>query len=199
VDNLWLLKLYEDVGLTHAQAERAAEETRQRLLRRERPRRISNPNRSLTEYLVRDPLISLNRIIGRGDEGLPFWDEDAGKLSLLAFSSLLSETELDPAVSLAFAKVVVEAWEPQDLYGPIWKELDQEGPLDLDKLRKLDWTPLRSDVPPPSIEIRDTVVAVIEPPPDTVVSPVADPGEDTVVARRAPQQKPTQKKPTTKK
>jgi hypothetical protein len=197
VNNSWLLRLYEDVGLTREQAQKAAEETRQRLLRRERPRKLGSTQRPLTEFLVRDPLISLNRIIGRGDEGLPFFDEESKQLSLIAFSSLLAEIGLDPVVALAFAKVVVEAWEPKDLYGPIWTALGQKGPLDLEALRRMDWTTLRADVPPPSKEARDTVVTRKQSFQDTVVSPAtpttAPPAARTETAahRRAPPVRPS--------
>jgi hypothetical protein len=204
VDSSWLVRLYEDVGLSPDQAARAAEETRQRLLRRERPRVAADGSRrSITDFLVRDPLVSLNRIIGRGDSGLPFYDEESNQLSSVAFGSLLADIGLDPVVAIAFAKVVVEAYEPKDLYTPIWEALGQNGPLDLDRLRLLDWTPLRSDIPLP--QEGDTIVTRAESASsDTVLTPTTPmsapptrPTAQSATIRRAqrPQGKPPIVKP----
>src|SRR6185503_4809555 len=46
-----------------------------------------------------------------------------------------------------YAKVVIEAFEPRDLYGPVWKALGKAGPVDLDELRRMDWSPLRAGLP----------------------------------------------------
>jgi hypothetical protein len=144
VDKAFLVKLYEDVGLPADQAERVAMETLARILRRERPRGSEGGRkRSLVDFLVRDPLVSMNRIIGKGDVGLPFYDDELRKLSVVAFSNVMSDVGIDPVVALAYAKVVVEAFEPGDLYGPVWAGLGREGPLDLDELRRMDWSPLR--------------------------------------------------------
>lgn len=146
MDKTFLVKLYEDVGLPAEQAERVAEETRKRMLRRERPKGSEGGRkRSLVDFLVRDPLVSMNRIIGRGDVGLPFYDDEMRKLSVVAFSNVMSDVGIDPVVALAYAKVVVEAYEAKDLYGPVWVALGREGPLDLDELRRMDWSPLRTD------------------------------------------------------
>ncbi|MCK6552952.1 hypothetical protein L6R52_44425, partial [Myxococcota bacterium] len=148
MDKSWLVRLYEDVGLPSEQAERAAEATRVRLLRRERPRGLDGRGRrSLTEFLVRDPLVSLNRIVGRGDAGLPFFDDETKSLSLIAFANTLQESGLDAVVAMAYAKVVVEAYEPKDLYGPVWQALGGAGPVDLEALRRMDWSPLRAGLP----------------------------------------------------
>lgn len=139
--------MYRECGLEADEAGPAAEATLKRLLRRERPDGGEGPRRPLIESLVRDPLISMNRIIGRGDHGLPFVDEEAGRLSAPALGHVFAEVGMDPVVAMAYAKVVAEACEPRDFYQPIWQGLDQSGPVDLEVLRKLDWSPLRAKVP----------------------------------------------------
>lgn len=147
MDKTFLVKLYEDVGLPAEQAERVADETLARILRRERPRGSEGGHkRSLVDFLVRDPLVSMNRIIGKGDVGLPFYDDELRKLSVVAFSNVMSDVGIDPVVALAYAKVVVEAFEAKDLYGPVWAALGKPPPLDLDELRRMDWSPLRAAV-----------------------------------------------------
>ena len=147
MDKQWLTKMFVEAGLEPEQAQKAAQQTTLRLLKRERPTRIERARRSILDNLVRDPLVSLNRIIGRGDTGLPFVDETLGKLSAAAFSDVLTETGLDPVVSMAFAKVMEEAFAPRDLYQPVWEALGHPGPVDLDTLRREDWTPLRAQFP----------------------------------------------------
>src|SRR5688572_15778417 len=139
--------MFEDAGLEAEQAQKASVQTTLRLLKRERPTRIEKKRPSILDNLVRDPLVSLNRIIGRGDAGLPFVDEATGKLSAAAFSDVLTESGVDPVVSMAFAKVIEEAFTPQDLYGPVWEALGHAGEVDLDTLRREDWTPLRAQFP----------------------------------------------------
>lgn len=93
--------------------------------------------------MVRDPLVSVNRIIGKGDEGLPLVDPDTGRLSTAAFTDVLAAADVDPVVSMAYAKVVVEAFEPHHIYQPVWQALGHPGEVDLEVLRREDWTPLR--------------------------------------------------------
>ncbi len=142
VDPRWLVKLFEEAGLKPEDANRAAELTLGRLLRRQRPKGAGKKS-SLLHYMVRDPLVSVNRIIGKGDEGLPLIDPDTGHLSTAAFTDVLAAADVDPVVSMAYAKVVVEAFEPKDLYQPVWQALGHEGEVDLEALRREDWTPLR--------------------------------------------------------
>ncbi len=209
MDSTWLVRLYEDVGLAPDQAARAAEETRQRLLRRERPRAPEIARRSITDYLVRDPLTSLNRIIGRGDSGLPFFDEETKQLSPIAFGNLLTDIGLDPVVAIAYAKVVVEAFEPKDLYGPVWEALGQKGPVNLDTLRRMDWSPLRADVPPAELagdtvvtraqsSVHDTVVAPATPRTVPPTRPNVQAHTPTQVRRGGPPQKPSGTRPVIK-
>ena len=147
LDSQWLVDLFVEVGLEPDQAERAAEVTLKRLLRRQRPRAGAPRAGSLLQHLVRDPLVSVNRIIGRGDEGLPFIDPESGTLSTAAFSDVMSESGMDPVVSMAFAKVVTEAYEPTEVYQPVWTALGHAGDVDLEVLRREDWTPLRDAFP----------------------------------------------------
>jgi len=171
VDARWLVELFQEVGLEPDQAQRAADVTLRRLLRRQRPRRKGAKKRSLLSHLVRDPLVSVNRIIGKGDEGLPLVDPDTQTLSTAAFSDVLGESGLDPVVSMAFAKVVVEAYEPTEIYQPIWSALGNEGDVDLDALRKADWTPLRREFP----ELSGTLPPDLEPTRQVPVKPRAKP------------------------
>ncbi len=147
VDKSWLVSMYEECGLEPDEARRATDATLKRMLRRERPEGSERPRRPLIEALVRDPLISMNRIIGRGDAGLPFLDDDEKRLSVAAFGHVFGESGLDPVVAMAYAKVVAEAYEPTDLYQSIWEALEQSGSVDLDALRRLDWSPLRQQFP----------------------------------------------------
>lgn len=202
MDASWLNKLYENAGLEPDQADRAAKETMLRLLRRERPTPTgSGARRSLTEFFSRDPMVSVSRIVGKGDAELPFYDEDTRKLSPIAFGNLFSEIGLDPVVAMAYARVVVEAFDVSDLYEPIWRALGQSGPLDIEHLRKLDWTALRSGgarptparrpAPAPSLPpAKPGAAAAPNPPPSSgagigMSRPPAgkDPGPATVVAR----------------
>jgi hypothetical protein len=203
VEKTWLTKLYEDVGLPAEQAAKAADETLLRLLRRERPR-IAGPQRraSLVDFLVRDPLVSMNRIIGRGDVGLPFYDDDLQKLSVVAFSNVLGDIGIDPVVALAYSKVVVEAFEVGDLYGPLWKALGKTGPFDLDELRRMDWSPLRTDVPVRASMSESTATAVTAVSVEAVQrAPAAASISQTMKAPvgRAPLRKPSLPQPKPKK
>ena len=139
--------MYEECGLEPDEVGPAAEATLKRLLRRERPEGAAGAQRPLIEALIRDPLISMNRIIGRGDAGLPFVDGDTGGLSSAAFGHVLGESGLDPVVAMAYAKVIAEAYEARDLYQPVWEGLGQSGDVDLDALRKMDWSALREQFP----------------------------------------------------
>lgn len=139
----WLFEVFKETGLAQEQAQTAAEIMLQRLLRRKKAP-PDRRGRKLVQFMVRDPLASVNRIVGKGDEGLPFVDPDTGHLSAAAFADVLSTGGVDPVVALAYAKVVVEAFEPSDIYQPVWETLGHEGPVDLEQLRRLDWTPLSS-------------------------------------------------------
>lgn len=171
MDKRWLVELFEEVGLEPEQAERAADVTLERLLHRQRPPRAGQKRASLLSHLVRDPLVSVNRIVGRGDEGLPFVDPDTGKLSAAAFGDVLGDSGLDPVVSMAFAKVVVEAYEPKELYQPVWEGLGHEGDVDLEALRREDWTPIRRLFP----ELSGALPPDLEPTRQVPVKPKASP------------------------
>lgn len=116
-----------------------------RLLAR-RPR-LKRKKSSLLSHMVRDPLQSLSRIVGQGGADLPFVEDETEKLSAAAFSDVFGEAGLDPVVAMAFAKVVVEAYSPQEIYQPLWIAFGRSGDVDLGELRKMDWSPLRSLFP----------------------------------------------------
>ncbi len=146
MDQGWIRELFVEIGLEPEEADRVAKACFLRLLKRE-DAPGSGKRRSLLAHLVRDPMVSLNRIAGRGEEGLPFLDAESGRLSAAAFSHVMNEQGLDAVVSMAFAKVVTEAWEPQEFYQPVWEGLGHKGEVNLDDLRRSDWSPLRKQVP----------------------------------------------------
>ena len=143
MDNRWLVEMFLEAGLEDEDSRKAADACIVRLLTRERPKRRDREKRALTDYLVRDPLVSLNRIIGRGEEGLPFVDAETRRLSSAMLGHTAAEAGLDPAVAIAYAKVVVEVYEPEHLYQPIWEGLGHSGPVDLEVLRHEDWSALK--------------------------------------------------------
>lgn len=145
LDPTWLTTTFRDAGLTSEQAERAGAATLRRLLRRHRNAAPARPDARFRSALTADPLVSVNRILGLGDGGLPFYDEHAQRLSEHDLTSVLGEIGLDSAVSLAFAKVVVAAVEPEVWFEPVWRALGRTGPVLLDELRRLDWSALRSE------------------------------------------------------
>ena len=147
MDKSWLVSMYVESGLEPHEAGPAADATLKRLLRRERAEGAETTKRPLIDALVRDPLVSMNRIVGRGDDGLPFVEGATNSLSSAAFGHVLGESGLDPVVAMAYAKVVAEAYEPKDLYQPVWEGLGRTGDVDLEEIRRLDWTPLREQFP----------------------------------------------------
>lgn len=153
LDKGWLTEIFVECGLEADQADRAADVCLSRLLQRERPG-VGVERRSLVEHMVRDPLLSMNRILGKGDGGLPLLEEDSDGLSVAAVANILVDAGLDPVVSMAFAKVAAEAFTPDDFYRPLWKGLGHRGDVDYDVLRREDWTPLRAqfaDLLPPDL------------------------------------------------
>lgn len=145
LDPTWLTTTFRDAGLTSEQAERAGAATLRRLLRRQRKATAALPHARFRSALTADPLVSVNRILGLGDGGLPFYDDHSRRLSEHDLTAVLGEIGLDSAVSLAFAKVVVEAVEPEVWFEPVWRALGCSGPVVLDELRRLDWSALRSE------------------------------------------------------
>lgn len=141
----WLTAIFRDAGLTAEQAEQAGALALRRLLRRQRKAADPRSDARFRTALTADPLVSVNRILGLGDGGLPFYDDRTGRVSEVDVTSILTEIGLDPSVALAFAKVVVEATDPETWLGPVWTSLGRTGPLVLDELRQLDWSALRSD------------------------------------------------------
>jgi hypothetical protein len=171
VDQRWLIDIFQECGLESAQAEQAAKTCLLRLLMRERPSGVGVERKSLVEHLIRDPLISMNRILGRGDGGLPLVEDETGALSVASIANILSDSGLDPVVSMAFAKVAAEAYSPDDFYQPLWKGLGHEGDVDYETLRREDWTPLRAQfadiLPPdmrPTMQVRAQKPRAVPPP-----------------------------------
>lgn len=161
LDKGYLIALYAEAGLEPVEAETAAEATWRRLLRRSRPDQLKPVRRGdLLSSLVRDPMVSFNRIVGLGDDRLPFYDETTGGLSMVAFASLLDEVGMVPDVALAFAKVVVEMFEPRQLFQPVWEALGQSGEVELEALRRLDWSPLRAGLRELDEELTKTTIAL---------------------------------------
>jgi hypothetical protein len=145
LDPTWLTTTFRDAGLTSEQAERAGVTALRRLLRRHRNATAARPDARFRSALTADPLVSVNRILGLGDGGLPFYDDHARRLSEHDLMAVLGEIGLESEVALAFAKVVVEAVEPELWFEPVWRALGRTGPVMLDELRRLDWSALRSE------------------------------------------------------
>lgn len=155
VDKHWLNRMFEEAGLDPKRSREAARVVLERILRRDQgsvpPARVAN----LRGALVRDPMVSFNRIIGRGDGGLPFVDAEDGGLSAISLASAFTDAGIDPAVSTAYAKVVAEAFTPEDLYREVWRGLGRTEDVRLDELCRMDWTPLRSEFPDIRIQPSD--------------------------------------------
>lgn len=147
VDKTWLNKMFEEAGLDPKRARQAARVVLERILRRDQGAVPAGRTSNLRGALVRDPMVSFNRIIGRGDGGLPFVDAEEGGLSPISLASAFTDAGIDPAVSTAYAKVVAAAFQPEDLYREVWKGLGKSGEVQLEELCSLDWTPLRSEFP----------------------------------------------------
>jgi hypothetical protein len=145
VERAWLVRMYEESGLDSAVAARAAEHTLSRILRREDAAAPPpGPRRPLSASFVRAPLDTLARLAGKRDGQLPLVDGLAGALSVPAIAQVLEQAGLEPIVALAYAKVVVAAYSPEELYAPLWALLGERGPVDLEALRRRDWAALRA-------------------------------------------------------
>jgi len=176
VDRRWLIRLFQEAGLEADQAEQAGQIALARMIRRERPRDAVQPVRRVTDFMVRDPLASLARIVGWSATGLPFVDLD-GSLSNAAVTDAFLRAGLDPIVAMAFARVVVEAYTARDFYQPLWEGLGHKGPVDLRALAQLDWSPLRAQFPELASQEPEA--------PATVVTRVAAPKPPVRVGRPA--------------
>lgn len=141
----YLGQIFRDVGLPPEQADRAAGIALRRLIRRQRPPKAST-GLGFRGALTADPLVSVNRILGLGDGGLPFYDDLLARLSEVDFALVFGEAGLEPEVAIVRARAVAEANGPATIFLPVWKALGQHGPLNLDALRRLDWTRLRGSV-----------------------------------------------------
>lgn len=147
MDNSWLREIYLEAGFEPEQAERAAEATWTRLLRRETSSIVDRRPKRLVDVLVGDPMVSLNRIIGRGDEGLPYVDPETGELASFSLANTFHEAGLDRIVAQAYANVVVELVGAEGFYRPVWDALALPGSFDLEALRLADWSALRAGHP----------------------------------------------------
>lgn len=140
----WLIEAYVECGLDDDQAKGAADATKARLLQRVHYEPAALPGRTrFSATLVKDPLVSFRRIVGARDDGLPLFDHQTNRLSEVGLTSVLTRSGLEPDVALAFAKVAVELIEPERFYQPIYEALGGRGPVDLPRLKAMDWTPLR--------------------------------------------------------
>lgn len=141
----WLTEMFAEAGLPADQADRAGNAAMRRLLRRQRKSPDARPDARFRTVLTADPLVSVNRILGLGDGGLPFYDDGTGRVSEVDVISVLTEVGLEAAVALGFAKVLVEGTDPEQWYLPLWRALGHSGPLDIEELSRLDWSALRSE------------------------------------------------------
>jgi hypothetical protein len=156
----WLVDIFVDAGLDEAEALEAAEAARRFLLAR--ARRGSLPKAGdIKSWFAKDPMASFERLTGISGGGLPFLNDDTGRLDEVALTLVLREADLDHDVALAYARVVVEAVEPKEFFGPVWLELAQTGTVDLGALKRLDWSPL--NVPDEAEQTKTTVAVRVEP------------------------------------
>jgi hypothetical protein len=183
VDASWLIRMYVDCGLSRSDAERASAATIRRFAKR-RPltSKDHGAERTLGPKLRRamtgDPLRTLFRFVGEGEEGLPLVDKDTGLLSEPSIQAVLEDAGLDSVVAMAYAKVVAFAYTPADLYRPIWVGLGQPGTMSFDVLRRLDW----SSIFPPDDDEEDlagtqTVPTVAAAKPKTTQPRIIKPGK----------------------
>ena len=99
----------------------------------------------IVRSLVRDPLQSVARILGRGDVGLPYHDAEINQLSVASITETLEGIGMEPVVAVAYARVFVEICDPPTFFAPLWEALGGEGPVNLEELARMDWSPLRSE------------------------------------------------------
>lgn len=155
MDKDWLNKMFEEAGLDPKRARQAARVVLERILRRDQGSVSPTRAQNIRTALVKDPLVSFNRIIGRGDGGLPFVDVEEGCLSSIGLASAFTDAGIDPAVATAYAKVVAEAYGPEEFYQEVWRGLGRTDPVVLDELTRMDWTPLRREFPEMKIQPSD--------------------------------------------
>ena len=183
----WLLEIFETIGLDPHRAGLAAEAARRRLACWS-PTARRPAGEGLTRFFSKDPQASFRRITGIPGGALPFHDQEDGRLSVVELTSVLVEIGLDDDVALAFAKVVAEAYEPEELFQPVWEALGRRGPVDLGVLRGLDWSPLRAILAEPDSTV---VTTVARPRPQATVAQAGPAGTDRIrvsaeLQRRAP-------------
>lgn len=89
--------------------------------------------RSFREALASDPQGSIARIVSGAPE-LPFIDRSTGELSVVGFAELFATVGVDPVVSMACARVVVEMHSAESFYAPVWRALGRKDALDFETL-----------------------------------------------------------------
>ena len=176
LDRKYLGQIFRDVGLSAQEADSASVIALRRLVRRQRPPKAP-AGLGFRGALTADPLVSVNRILGLGDGGLPFYDDLNARLSEVDFALVLGEAGLAPDAAIQHAKHVVERSSPEAIFGPVWRALGETGALDLEALRRLDWSPLRSGgddgrppldpgPPPPPPKRKGPALKVVPPAPE---------------------------------
>jgi hypothetical protein len=155
----WLVDIFVDAGLDDGEAQQAGEAARRNLLRRVRPGGLPRAG-DIKSWLVRDPMASFQRLTGIAEGSVPFMNEDQGRLDEVALTRLFREVGLLPDVALAYAKVVVEAIEPEQFYQPVWEALGRPGRVDLETLKRLDWIELKDAL---EEHTKTTVAVRVEP------------------------------------
>ena len=104
IDVGWLFELYVECGIDDVQAQSAAEVTRVRLATRALGFRYNRPKGRtfLAPHLLKDPLSSFNRIVGKLEHEIPMYDDQTGQLSLVSRTgglALLSSSSAEDASS----------------------------------------------------------------------------------------------------
>ena len=139
-------EVFVEAGLQPEVAARAAEETVARLLAREPSLEAGTAaDGGFASALVKNPMLSVSRILREDDIQLPLYDPGTRRVSAASMMQVLIEAGLEPAVAMAFSRVVVELCEPEDFYRPVWKALGRTDEVDLRTLARLDWSVLRTE------------------------------------------------------
>ena len=147
--------MFLECGVDQENAHEAAKHTFNRLITRKSRKQSKDGHKGLNlrAAMVKDPLVSFQRITGSGTSALPFYDDENNVLSAAELTFVLRDAGLTTDVALAFAKVMVEVFTPEELYQPIWEALKgKQNPIDWNELRRADWSPLREGV---SLSVRD--------------------------------------------
>lgn len=138
MDTTWLNGLFVEAGLEPDEAAAASARLVGRWQARHRP---SPKARSLLSGVSRDPMASFERLTTEHLDGaVPLVDPRGPSWAVGSVARLFEDAGLDPVVAMAYAKVMVEMYEVEDLYGPLWRALGRTGAVDIEALAQLDWT-----------------------------------------------------------